>query len=133
MAAAIGAGNDLRELGRQVPQPGGVVIADLADDVAVGGSPAHRDQVGQGRQLLLAVGDQRAELRQAVEGGAEDQPRGGVFAAREPLADGHKRGAQSVFAVKEQARGPEAGLNLVRHRGHVVFAAQLVGSLEELA
>ena len=87
----------------------------------------HRDKIRKACQLLLSVGDERAELTQAVKRAADQQPAGRVQSAGEALADGDKIRLQAVFAEQEERIVPCAGLDLVAEHGRVRFAAQAVG------
>ena len=131
MAAALDRRDQVGILRRQLAQARLVVLADGLGDSSVGLGPADGDQVGEGGQLLLPVRHQRAELGQTIVLGIEEHPRARVFAAGEALAHHHHVRHHAVFLVGEEPLAPDAGLNLVVHRRHIVFGTQLVGALDK--
>ena len=107
-----------------------VQAARIADVRPVGLDEGHRNQVGQAGQLLLAVGDQRAELAQDVKRAAQQQAAGGVHAAGEALAHGDEVRRKPVLPKQEQPLVPRAGLDLVAQDRRVAPAAEAVGGLK---
>ena len=132
MGVPLHTGADSRVAGGQL---GGALVEGPAhglDVLAVGLDEGHGDQVGQAGQLLLTVGHQGAELGQAVEGAAGEDPAGGIAPAAEALAGGYEVRREAVFAEQEQPVVPGAGLDLVAQNRRVAVPAGLVGGPQVL-
>ena len=91
----------------------------------------HRDQVRKACELFLAVGDQRAELAEAVVCAGEDHAACRVVSAGKALADRDEIRPDAIFAEEEEALVPRAGLNLIAERRRARLAAEAIRLLQE--